>query len=270
MIQVVIAAKGMGKTHSTANNEITDCITPTPTYRGRKVLIYDTQTEYTDEKLRNKFGVHWTAKVLALKDLRAWTYSPKVEVRRILALDEKNAIVKDIDVKVAILNTILNTFSNGLLILDDISSYMINPNTVKVISSLISNRHQNLDIIVHYQSFRVVRPAIWANLSILRLHHVNENAATVSNKVNNPELLILAQSLIKHKRKNDRRFYLYVNYQEDKIFGKFSKKEYWVACLIYLKENNPDVLKLAENRLGRGSEQAYQYCINELMEYYGN
>lgn len=269
MIQLVIAAKGMGKTHSTANNEITEYITPTPTWAGKKVIIFDTQSEYNDEKLRTKFKVNWRAKVLALKDLRAWTHNGKVEVRRILALDEKNQIVKDVDKKVEILHEILNTFCNGLLVLDDISTYMINPNTVKVISSLVSNRHTNTDIILHYQSFRVIRPVIWANAGILRLHIVNESAETVAAKVSNPEVLIIAQALINYKAKVDKRFYLYINYQEDLIYGKFSKKDFWIACLIYLKENSTHILRAAENRFGKGDE-AFEYCIKNLEKYYGN
>ena len=270
MIQVVVAAKGMGKTHTTANEEITNYVTTTPDWKGRKVLIYDTQAEYTDEKLRSKFKVKWQAKVLALKDLRAWTYNGKAEVRRILALDDKNRIVKNVDTKMAILLEILNTFAGGLLVLDDISTYMINPNTVEVISALVSNRHSNLDIILHYQSFRVIRPAIWANLTILRMHNVNERVATVSAKVNNPELLGVAQCLVNYKFKRDRRFKLYINYQEDQIYGAFSKNDYRVACLIYLKENKPDILRVAFNRYGNETEEAYKICIKELEKYFAN
>jgi len=271
MIQLVIAAKGMGKTHTTANEEIANYIQPSAEgWKGRKVLIYDTQAEYSDAKLRSKFKVNWTAKTLGIRDLRDWTYNGKTEVRRILALDENNVIVKDVDKKVEILHKILDTFANGLLVLDDISTYMINPNSVKVVSALVSNRHSNLDVIIHYQSFRVIRPVIWANAGLLRLHMINERAETVSAKVSNPDVLILAQALIAYKFKTNKRFYLYVNYQEDLIYGAFSKKDYWVACLIYLKENKPDILRIALNRFNNDADASYKFCINELMRYYGN
>lgn len=267
MIMIVVAAKGMGKTHTTANVEITDYVNGNPSNPGKKVLVYDTQTEYNAEKLKNKFKVSWEAKTLALKDLRAWTYNGKVEVRRILALDDKNQIVKDVDKKVEILHKILDTYANGFLVLDDISTYMINPNSVKVISALVSNRHSNLDVCLHYQNFRVIRPVIWANATLIRLHNVNERVGTVSAKVNNPELLLIAQALVNYKYKTDRRFYLYINYQEDQIFGKFSKKDYWVACYSYLKECKPDILRLAENRFGGDTDSAIKYCINDLEKY---
>lgn len=271
MIQLVVAAKGMGKTHTTANEEIANYIQPSAEgWKGRKVVIYDTQAEYTDGKLRDKFKVKWRAPVLALKDLREWTYNGKTEVRRILALDDNNVIIKDVDKKVEILHQILNTFANGLLILDDISTYMINPNSVKVVSALVSNRHSNMDIIIHYQSFRVIRPVIWANAGLIRMHNVNERVQTVSNKVSNPDVLMIAEALIAFKFKTNKRFYLYINYQEDLIYGAFSKKDYWIACLMYIKQQRPEILRLALNQFNNDLEVSYKYCINELMKYYGN
>ena len=174
----------------------------------------------------------------------------------------------------SILYKILQTFRNGLLVLDDISTYMVNPSSTDVISAIVSNRHKNLEICLHYQNFRTVRPVIWANVGVLRLHNVNERVELVSNKVSNPECLMIAQALVDYKFKTNKRFYLYVNYQEDKIYGAFSLRDFWTACYVYIKENNPKVYSAALKRYGSdavGEDNAQKYCIKLFQEkYYGN
>ena len=270
IVEVAVARKGGGKTYVTAQDKIAPYVITTPTWTARKVLIYDVNGEYTEKHCREKLKVNWTAKTLAIKDLAEWTRSGRAEVRRILPLNDKNEFTQDLDVMVEILRTILKTFRNGMLLLEDINAYLIDVSSKDVISAITRNRQKNLDIIIHYQSFRAIPPRIWANLNILRFMKTNENISTVESKINNSELFYIAQALVNHKFKTNIRFYCYVDNEMDSIFGMFSKKDYWVACYIYLKENKPDILRLAFNRFGSNSETAYKHCINELMRYYGN
>lgn len=270
IVEVAVARKGGGKTYITANEKIAPYIIDTPTWKARPVLIYDVNGEYTEKHCREKLKVKWVPKTLALKDLAAWTRSGRAEVRRILPLDAKNAFTQDLDVMVEILRTILKTFRNGLLLLEDINAYLIDVSSKDVISAITRNRQKNLDILIHYQSFRAIPPRIWANLNILRFHKVNENISTVENKINNSEVFYIAQALVNFKFKTDIRFYCYVDNEMDSIFGAFSRNDYRIACLVYLKENKPDILRLAENRFGKNSEEAYKHCIRELERYYGN
>ena len=272
IVQVVVAAKGMGKTHTSANDIIEEYILDNSKtgQKGRKVLIFDTNGEYNDAKLRDKFKVKFRAKPLALKDLQAWTTSGPVEVRRILALNDKNQITDDVDEMLEILYKILQTYRNGLLVLDDINAYLIDVSSKRVISSITRNRHRNMDILIHYQTFRAIPPRIWGNMNLLRFHKTNENISTVEAKLNNPEIHYIAQALVNFKFKTDKRFHLFVDEQEDLIFGKFSRKDFWKACITYLEENKPDILKAAENRHGKGTDSAYWQCIRELEKYYGN
>jgi len=273
IVQVAVARKGGGKTYTTGNL-IEDYLKDTPTKTGNKVLIYDVNGEWTNKHIKEKLKCNFTAEPLALKDLLNWTHSGRVEVRRILPLDEKNRFTQDIDVMVEILNTILGTFRNGMLLLEDINAYLVDVSSKKVISAITRNRQKNLDIMLHYQSFRAIPPRIWANMNLLRFHKCNENIATVEAKLNNSELFFIAQALVNYKFKSDIRFFCYVNNEFDKISGKFSKRDFWTASLIYLKENKPDILRLALNRFGNsreGAEKAQEYCINELTgRYYGN
>lgn len=271
IVQVAVARKGGGKTYTTGNL-IEDYLKDTPTKTGNKVLIYDVNGEWTNKHIKEKLKCNFTAEPLALKDLLKWTHSGRKEVRRILPLDEKNRFTQDIDVMVEILNTILGTFRNGMLLLEDINAYLVDVSSKKVISAITRNRQKNLDIMLHYQSFRAIPPRIWANMNLLRFHKCNENIATVEAKLNNSELFFISQALVNYKFKTDIRFFCYVNNEFDKISGLFSKRDFWTACLIYLKENKPDIMRLALNRFGASNaEQAQEYCIMELTNrYYGN
>lgn len=269
-VQVAVARKGGGKTYITAQEVIAPYVIDTPTWKARKVLIYDVNGEYGVANTRDKLKVKWEAKTLALKDLAEWTRSGKAEVRRILPLNDKNEFTQDIDQMVDILRVILKTFRNGLLLLEDINAYLIDVSSKDIISAITRNRQKGCDILIHYQSFRAIPPRIWANCNSVRFHRTNENISTVENKINNAEVFYIAQALVNHKFKTDIRFYCYVDNEMDTITGAFSKKDYWIACYIYLKENKPDILRLAFNRFGANSEVAFKHCINELMKYYGN
>lgn len=269
IVEIAGARKGGGKTKTTSEQKIAPYIVSTPTWKGRKVLIYDVNGEYTDRHLRDNLKVNWTAKTLALKDLQAWTKDGRIEVRRILPLNEQNQLTQDIRVMAEILETILKIFRNGMLLLEDINAYLINANTQHVVSAITRNRQKNLDIIIHYQSLRKIPPVVLSNMNIFRFHKINENVSTIEDKLNNPELFYIAQAIVNYKFKLNKWFYLYVNNEEDRIFGEFSKNDYRIGCYLYLLENKPDILRLAKNRFGN-SDEAMKYCILELEKYYGN
>ena len=270
IIEVAVARKGGGKTYITAQDKITPYITPANGWPGKQVIIYDVNTEYTEKHCREQLKVRWTAKALALKDLLPWMKSGKIEVRRILPINDKGVLTQDTDEMEEILNTILQTFRNGLLLVEDPNAYLVGISSKKVISAITRNRQKNMDLVLHLQSLRAIPPRLLANMNIFRFHKCNEAISTIEQKLNNPELFYLAEALVKFKFKTDIRFFCYVDNEMDKIFGKFSKKEFWLASLLYLKERKPDMLKISENRFGKGSDAAYSHCITELEQYYGN
>lgn len=271
IIEVAVARKGGGKTYITANEKITPYITTTQTWKGKQVILYDVNTEYTEKHCRERLKVNWVAKSLALKDLPAWMASGKVEVRRILPINDKGVLTQDTEEMEEILNSILSIFRNGLLLIEDPNAYLVGIASKKIISAITRNRQRNLDLVLHLQSLRAIPPRLLANMNIFRFHKCNENISTIEQKLNNAELFYIAQALVNYKFKTDIRFYCNVDNEMDKIFGAFSKKDFWIACLVYLQENKPDILRLAENRYGKGSEEAKKYCIKELeAKYYGN
>ncbi len=269
IIEVAVARKGGGKTYITAKEKITPYIQDSPTWKARKVLLYDVNGEFTDNHCRDRLKVTWTAKALALKDLPEWTRVGKPEVRRILPINDKGQFTQDVEEMEEILNKILQIFRNGLLLIEDPNAYLVGISSKKVISAITRNRQKNLDIVTHVQSLRAIPPRLLSNMNNLRFHKCNENISTIEHKLNNAEVFYIAQALVNFKFKTDIRFYCNVDNEMDLITGKFSKNDYRIACLIYLKENKPDMLKLAENRFGKG-DASLTYCIQELSKYYGN
>jgi hypothetical protein len=273
-ILVAVARKAGGKTYITANDVIAPYIQNTINWKGRPVLIYDVNGEWTDKHIREKLKCNFTAKPLALKDLAAWTASGKAEVRRILPLIDKNQFTQDLEEMEEILNKILIIYRNGLLLLEDVNAYLVGVSSKKVISAITRNRQKNLDICIHLQSVRAIPPRLLANATEFRMHKVNENVATIEAKLNNAEVWYIAQALVNFKFKTNIRFFCYIDNEMDKIFGAFSKKDFHVACLLYLQENVPDMYKVAKNRFGNnkeGQKKALEHCILELeSKYYGN
>ena len=105
--------KGVGKTYQT-EKLINDYIKPNrgTGKKGRKVLIYDINMEYTRYK------------VIGLKDIKKFSRQNKIEIRRVLPINEDGSVATLVEM-VDILNTIIQTFRGGLLVLEDINRYMI-------------------------------------------------------------------------------------------------------------------------------------------------
>ncbi len=271
---VAVAAKGKGKTHTSANDIIAPYIAINPkTGRPAKpVLIYDVNGEYNDRNLREKFKVKWTAKKLALKDLQKWVMYGENEVRRILPLNDKNEIEEDIDKMMAILVVILKTFRNGLLVLEDINAYMLDASSKEVVSRIIRNRQKNLDILIHFQTFRAIAPRIWGNLNILRFHKTNENISTVKEKLTNEELFYIAECLVNYMFKYvNARFHCFVDRENDLIFGAmFNLQQFKLACYIYIRYYKPVDYKNALNYYKGNDAKAVVYVVDDLLKYYGN
>ena len=111
LLGVAVGKKGVGKTFTTnklirqyAMGNYASGVLP------RKVLILDANDEFTDYK------------AIALKDLMLFSVHPLVEVRRIRPIhpDGKKMTLDDL---AATLNHIIEVFSGGLLLIEDINRF---------------------------------------------------------------------------------------------------------------------------------------------------
>jgi hypothetical protein len=209
--------------------------------RGRKVLIFDTNGEYTQEEFL-KNGHQVAIKTIALKDIKDFAKSPLVEIRRI---DAKHLGIPE---KKAILDFLVRTWKNGLLVLEDINTYVLNILAMEnVVGKIISLRHKAIDCLISYQSLRAVEPRIWQNSRWVRMHFQADDVDDIKGKVTNPELYKIAQLMVNHRYLNatkenmGERFFVYITKFGRKLEGGFGKDEFMFACKGYLNLNKKKV-----------------------------
>lgn len=204
--------------------------------RGRKCLIFDTNGEYTKEQFAENGIKDFDPKRIRLKDIRAWSFNSNiVECRRI---DAKNVSIPD---KKEILEYLLkpSVFRNGLLVVEDINTYIINVTHMEeIVGGLVNLRHRAVDLLISYQSLRAVEPRIWQNSRWIRMHYQADNVDDIKGKVNNPTMMKIAQLIVNGRYfKGDKRFFVFVHNFQNKISGRFSKEEFYEACKKYMSIN---------------------------------
>jgi len=264
--------KRVGKTYQTCH-AIKDYIQDKPEIekKGRKVLIYDVNMEYTDASFRDN-DVDFTAPILSIKDLKKWSMQDRVEVRRIIPKDENGKILTG-DELVSLVEKILDNFRGGLLVLEDINTYIIGNSSAKIIGVMCSNAHRDLDIYIHLQSVAAVTTRMFQNAAYIRMHKQSDSLDRYINRIPNPELYLIAEKLVNQKYVYDKRFFCFIQNQLLKITGKFSLGDYQKACYAYLLEN-PRLIANAQRRFSGKKEdvrkQALEFLVKDLYKYYGN
>lgn len=252
--------KGVGKTYTTTQL-ISSYVKPNKKSgkKGRKVLIYDINMEYTQYK------------AIDVKDIPKFSRQSKVEVRRVLPVLDGGKMASLSDM-LDILSKIINNYRGGMLILEDINRYLVQSKTVDVIGLLATNRHRDLDIICHFQSLSALDPRMWQNTAFVRFHYQIDDIKRYHQRIPNFEMFKIAQCLVEYKylKVGDKRFYLYIASDDNYITGNFNRNDYKIACEEYL-ERNPKRISDYSKRYGTGKkarETAKIQLIKELFQKY--
>ncbi|GIW70423.1 MAG: hypothetical protein KatS3mg101_1170 [Patescibacteria group bacterium] len=162
-LMTVIGAKGTGKTYTT-RKELAAQVK-----RGRKVLIYDASL---DPELS-----HY--RPIAPDYIQEYAFYKGPAIVRVPAIDKHGNELATSE-KVELLKQILQSYRNGILLLEDFNKYVTDATELKELLGVITtNRHKNLDIILHYQSLRAVYTRIFQNSTIFRMHKDLESSGHV-------------------------------------------------------------------------------------------
>lgn len=270
LLMCVTGKKGVGKTYQTLHlidNYVKDDLTTGQI--GRKVLIFDTNGEYTDESIV-RCGLNFSIKKIALKDVAAYSKMKKVEVRRV------NGATMDLNQKIEALSIIMDTFRGGLLVIEDINSYLLSvTHQAKILGIICTVRHRDLDVIAHFQSLKPLEPRMWQNTNVIRFHKQSDgiNDSAYRNKIPNFELMAIAANIVDNQFKaGNQRFFLYVYLSDDYITGEFTNKEFETAARDYFLQNPSKVKnELLKQRLKKGQEEvAIKSLIKDIYTYNGN
>jgi dephospho-CoA kinase len=279
LLIVVTGSKGVGKTYTTIKiikqYVIGNIVTGTP---PRRVIILDVNDEYTEFK------------AIALKDVKKFSHHPKIECRRVRIIKPDGNKMSLTEIQNA-LAFILDNFKGGLLVIEDISKYTSPNMGMELIGSLCTQRHVDCDIIIHYQSVgRAATPSIVSNMNIMRLHKTTDKVERHENKFGEySEILHIAENLVNNRyyKEMDKRgsdnlrnyfdFYVYVDFNRNKIYGKFQRDEFKEAITEYIQENEGSTIgKLLKKKDRKGKvlynyEQALIASETQLLnKYYGN
>jgi hypothetical protein len=234
--------------------------------KGRKCLIMDTNGEYTGEQFAKNDIENFDPKRIALKDVEAWSKTDIIECRRI---DAKNVGISE---KKKILEYLLKVYRNGMLVIEDINTYILSiTHMEEIVGGIVNLRHRAVDVLISYQSLRPVEPRIWQNSRWIRMHYQADNVNDIKGKVNNPTMMKIAEIIVKTRYyAGDKRFFVYIHNFANKIEGKFTKKEFMDACRKYLNSNKK-YLKEYEEMNDISREQAIEMMSKEYYDnYYGN
>lgn len=231
--------------------------------KGRKCLIFDTNGEYTKEQFQRNDIEDFAPKTIAVKDVAEWSLSPSTECRRI---DAKNLSIKQ---KKQIIEYVIANYRNGMLVLEDINTYILNVTHMEdIVSGLVNLRHRAVDVMISYQSLRPVEPRIWQNSRWIRMHYQADNVNDIKGKVPNISLMKIAQIIVNNRYFNgDKRFFVYIHSFANKIQGKITKEEFLDACRQYLYTNKKQV-KEYKDMHNCSNEEAIEGQAEQYYEMY--
>jgi hypothetical protein len=255
-IMCVTGQKGVGKSYTTLKM-IKEYIKDNSATgkKGRKVLIYDVNMEYTQFK------------AIGIKDVGRFAMQQKVEIRRVLPITEKGSIMGLTEMQETLYD-LLFQYHSGMLLLEDINRYMLGAKSEEVISTIVTNRHKDLDIICHYQSLAPLDPRMWQNTSVVRFHKQKDEIKRYKNRVPNYEMFAVAEGLVNFKNfTGDKRFYVFVDVDYGSIMGNFSYGEFKEGCRWYLK-NHPQELSVYLRRHNKNYVAAEEDFIQEMKSKY--
>ena len=212
---VAVGKKGVGKSFTT-NSMLQHYAMGNPSKGvvGRRVLILDVNDEYS----------HY--KSIALKDIVRFSVHPLIEIRRIRPfLPDGRRMTLD---KIAeTLFVILEQFRGGLLLIEDINRYVSDHLPKDIEGAICTNRHVDLDIIMHFQSIGRITTKIWQNCNWMRFHNNLDSVDRHAQKFEDKhEFLKLVELLVNHEYQNgNNRFYQYVDLDEMKLTGFVDPKK---------------------------------------------
>lgn len=281
LLGIAVGRKGVGKTYATLQL-IQSYLKGNPATgaKPRKVLMLDVNNEFVNVKGdQNSEFEH--VKAISLKDIEKFTLSNKVEARRVSILKEGGGKMNLVEIAQA-LHHILENYQNGLLLIEDINKFVSDSLPNDLVGSIITQRHVSVDVITHFQSIgKAAHPKLWANCNWLRFHQCDDRVDRHKAKFggNIEHLKILEKMVNIEYEDGNKRFYAYLNKDEGKIQGSFTKKQFQYAIYQYLQDNYNAVVKPMLNKKDiMTGEKIYKdhkdlakkMILEYTTKYYGN
>jgi hypothetical protein len=224
---VAIGKKGVGKSYTT-EKMIQQYVVGNPAkgVPARRVLILDVNDEYSGYK------------AISIQDVMLFSAHPMIEARRIRPFldDGKKMTLDDIAQTLFIC---LDTFRNGLLLIEDVNKYISDTMPNDLVGAICTNRHIGVDIILHYQSIGRITSKVWQNVNVIRLHKFTDTVKKHKHKFEDKfEYLSIAETMINQMYdRGNKHFFVYADIDEEKIYGGFTNQDMENAVDNFLEQN---------------------------------
>jgi hypothetical protein len=197
----------------------------------RRVLILDVNDEYAD------------IKAIRIQDISLFSVHPTIEIRRVRPfLDNGKRMTLD-DIA-STLFIILDTFRNGLLLVEDINKYISDTMPNDLVGAICTNRHIGVDIIMHYQSIGRITSKVWQNLNIIRMHKITDSVKKHKHKFEDKyEYISIAELMINQEyERGNKHFFVYIDVDDEKVYGSFTDAQYENALNTFIQNNYGNVI----------------------------
>lgn len=232
----VVGKKGVGKSFTTLKL-IGGYVKGTAQAKPRRVLILDVNDEYEN------------IKAISVTDIARFSLHPTIEARRIrpYKANGDRMTLRDFS---DVLFTILKHFKGGMLLIEDINKYISDSLPNDLIGAICTNRHVDLDIIMHFQSIGRLTPKIWQNLNWLRFHKNSDSVDRHRKKFEDKyDFLKIAEIMVnKEYFDGNKRFYLYIDTEEEVLLGQYNAKMLKGAIDEFVSLNYNKMIKPQLNR----------------------
>lgn len=241
---LVAGRKGVGKTYQTLLM-ISKYLKSTAKKRGRKVLIFDVNNEFGNVRKDHKNPNLPNIGLIKLNQVPAFAKVKRPIAKRVSIFKEDGKGMSLAEMAKA-LGYILEHYRNGLLLIEDITKYITDSIPGDLIGSICTQRHVSVDVLIHVQTVgKLFNPKLWGNCNEVRLHRADDTITRHKSKISgNIEHLLIMEQLVEMKYKaGDRRFFCYLDKDNGKIRGKFTKAEFLLAIEAYLSGNYNQILK---------------------------
>jgi hypothetical protein len=262
LLLVGIGKKGVGKSYTT-EKMIYSYVQGNPS-KGvppRRALIIDVNDEY------------YNIKAIRIQDVALFSAHPLIEVRRIRPFMDDGTKMSLDDIAQTLF-VVLQTFKNGLLLVEDINKYISDTMPNDLVGAICTNRHIGVDIILHYQSIGRITSKVWQNVNVLRLHKFTDAVKRHKHKYEDKyEYLSVAEIIInKRYEDGDKRFFVYADIDNEKIYGGFTDEEFDNAVNIFIQNNYSQLITpLLKGRDEKGKKaHSSQSAMAEVKKRFTN